>query len=672
MDNKLTYEELEKRVEALELEAVERNLAEDALTQSEATLASIFSAAPMGIGLVADRIVKQVNNRMCSMVGYSSDELIGKSARILYPSDEEFKSVGEQKYGQIRKLGTGTVETHWRRKDGELIDILLSSTPLDPSDLSAGVTFTALEITKRKQAEKALREGEERYRRLTEAITDYIYTVSVEDGSPVETVHGAGCVAVTGYSTEDFRADPHLWIQMVHEKDRNAVQKQAEQVISSVEVAPLEHRIIRKDGVVRWVRNTPVPRFAGQEQLSSYDGLIQDITEQHRAQQALLDSEARYRALFENMSNGVAIYEAQNEGEDFLFVGYNKGAERMDNIKRDSLIGKSVLEVFPGVKDFGLFQVFQRVWETGTPEDHPVGLYEDKRIAGWRDNFVYRLPSGEVVAVYSDETERKHAEEALKESYDELELKVKERTAALSEANDRLKREIDVRKQTEEVLRERTHDLGERVKELNCLYGISNIVEQQGISLEEILQGSIDHITPSWQYTETVCARVKFERQEFITANFQETQWKLASDIVVNEEPLGCLEICYLEEKPEAYEGPFLKQERSLINAIAGRLGGIAELFRAEEALRESENRLREDQKRMDVLKFANDVALKLMHELRNPLVTIGGYSRRISDMKCSDDKLGEYGKIIFEQSVRLDNALDEALNHLRNAAEQV
>jgi PAS domain S-box-containing protein len=98
----------------------------------------------------------------------------------------------------------------------------------------------------------------------------------------------------------------------------------------------------------------------------------------------------------------------------------------------------------------------------------------------------------------------------------------------------------------------------------------------------------------------------------------------------------------------------------------------ITEHKRAEEELRESEKRVYENQKRMEILKFANDVALELMHELRTPLVPIGGYSRRISSREYPEDKLREYGSIIFEQSLRLDNALNEALAHLINAAEQV
>ena len=111
-----------------------RKQAEETLRGSEATINSIFRAAPIGIGMVADRVIKQANERLCKMTGYSHEELLGKSARMLYPSDEEYEYVGREKYTQISKRGTGTVETRWQRKDGKVIDILLSSTPVDPND----------------------------------------------------------------------------------------------------------------------------------------------------------------------------------------------------------------------------------------------------------------------------------------------------------------------------------------------------------------------------------------------------------------------------------------------------------------------------------------------------------------------------------------------------------
>jgi len=133
----------------------ERRQAEEALKRSEATLRSIFRAAPVGIGLVSNRVLQWTNDTLNQMIGYSADELVGQSARILYESDEEFERVGREKYAEIARWGTGSIETRFKRKDGGIIEILLSSTPLDPDDLSIGVTFTALDITERKRTEES-------------------------------------------------------------------------------------------------------------------------------------------------------------------------------------------------------------------------------------------------------------------------------------------------------------------------------------------------------------------------------------------------------------------------------------------------------------------------------------------------------------------------------------
>lgn len=154
--------------------ALAHRRAEAALKRSAATLSSIFSAASIGIGLVSDRILVQVNDRICEMTGYTHDELVGQSARVLYPTDEDFAYVGREKYRQIHERGIGTVETRWQRKDGQVLDVWLSSTLLDPTDLVAGVTFTALDITERKRTEqereRLLRQVQEQTRQMQQII----------------------------------------------------------------------------------------------------------------------------------------------------------------------------------------------------------------------------------------------------------------------------------------------------------------------------------------------------------------------------------------------------------------------------------------------------------------------------------------------------------------------
>ncbi len=152
------------------------------------------------------------------------------------------------------------------------------------------------------------------------------------------------------------------------------------------------------------------------ELMHANQNLQREVEAHLQTEKTLKESETRYSALFENMREGIAVYETLNNGEDFIFVDFNKAGEMIEDVRKENLIGKSVLEIFPGVRDFGLFDVFQRVWKTEKPEHYPITFYKDERIAGWRENYIYKLQSGEIVAVYSDETESKQAEATLRES----------------------------------------------------------------------------------------------------------------------------------------------------------------------------------------------------------------------------------------------------------------
>jgi PAS domain S-box-containing protein len=167
------FNEGAKGVSVLFEDISSRKRDEDQIRQSETRLRSIIRVSPIGIGVVHERVFFEVNARLCQITGYTSEELIGQSARMLYRTQEEYDRVGLMKYAMIQDRGTGSVETQWQRKDGELIDVLLRSTPLDPDDLSKGITFTALEITARKRAEEALRESEERLSEVNNAFLSF-------------------------------------------------------------------------------------------------------------------------------------------------------------------------------------------------------------------------------------------------------------------------------------------------------------------------------------------------------------------------------------------------------------------------------------------------------------------------------------------------------------------
>ncbi|MBZ0068205.1 MAG: PAS domain S-box protein [Thiobacillus sp.] len=132
----------------------QRKQAERTLHRSVARYRSILRAAPVGIGVLVHRVFQEVNEAMVRMTGYRTEELVGQSARMLYPTQADFDYVGMEKYRQIQTHGIGSVETRWLRKDGEVIHILLSSSPIVEDDLAQGVTFTALDVTASKQAEQ--------------------------------------------------------------------------------------------------------------------------------------------------------------------------------------------------------------------------------------------------------------------------------------------------------------------------------------------------------------------------------------------------------------------------------------------------------------------------------------------------------------------------------------
>ncbi len=127
---------------------------------------------------------------------------------------------------------------------------------------------------------------EQRYAKLVNYLTDYVYTVTIEDGKAVKTVHGPGCISVTGYSSEDYEKDPELWYRMVHKRDREKVLEQAKRALAGEDVAPIEHRIMHRDGSIRWIRNSIVVTRDSNGKPIAYDGLINNITERKRAEQA--------------------------------------------------------------------------------------------------------------------------------------------------------------------------------------------------------------------------------------------------------------------------------------------------------------------------------------------------------------------------------------------------
>lgn len=158
------------------------------------------------------------------------------------------------------------------------------------------------DVTEVRRAAEVLRESEERYRRLLDSFTDYVYTVAVSDGRVVSTRHGPGCLGVTGYRAEQFQDDPLLWHRITHPEDRDRVVETFERLTRDGQPVTIEHRLLRADGAVRWVQNRQVPQHDERGHIIAYDGLISDITERKEAEALLVRTNTRLASVLADLT----------------------------------------------------------------------------------------------------------------------------------------------------------------------------------------------------------------------------------------------------------------------------------------------------------------------------------------------------------------------------------
>ncbi len=384
----------------------EQKCAEDALRKSEAKLDSIFRSAPAGIGVVVNRVIMEANERLCEMTGYRREELIGKNALILYPTQEEFERVGRVKYDIMEKLGRGSVETRWRRKDGRVIDVLLSSSPIDRGNMQAGVTFTALDITERKAAEDALRKSEAKYRIVAENTYDWEFWLSPE----LKFLYSSpSCERITGYRAEEFIAKPRLLCDIIYPEDRPSflMHQRAE-----VRHGDLEFRIYTRDGEMRWLHHTCMPVFDAEGQFMGNRGSNRDITGRKRAEEEL----SRLASIV--MSSDDAILSKRLDG---TITSWNRGAERLYGYTAAEAVGKTIDIVVPPERSGEIQAILEKV-KRGERIEH----YETERITKDDRRIIVSITispiadiNGDIIGastIARDITEQKRAEKALKKS----------------------------------------------------------------------------------------------------------------------------------------------------------------------------------------------------------------------------------------------------------------
>ncbi len=303
-------------------------------------------------------------------------------------------------------------------RDGTIKHGEVSGSPIRHEGNIIGLISIARDITERRRMEEELQAAYAKREELEFIVNHSPAVVWLWKAAPGWPVEYVSCnIDLYGYDPDDFTSGRISFPSIVHPEDLPRVGAEVEQYAREGRTDfTQEYRILAKSGDIRWIDDRTWVRRGPDGSVTHYQGIALDITDRKRAEEALRESESRFRELFNRMCSCAAVYEAMDNGQDFVIRDFNRAAERLEKVRREEVLGRRVTEVFPGVRDFGLFAVFQRVWETGKPEDHDISFYQDDRITGWRENHVFKLPSGEVVALYEDVTARKQMKEALEKS----------------------------------------------------------------------------------------------------------------------------------------------------------------------------------------------------------------------------------------------------------------
>jgi PAS domain S-box-containing protein len=387
----------------------DRKQAEETLQKRDAVLETLLNAPNDTIALLDRQGIFLGSNTVgARRLGKTIEEVTGKCAYDLLPPD--VAKARKEKIDRVFETGETARFDDFRAGmylHNEVFPIF------NPEHRAVDqVAIFARDITDQKKAEHALQESEKKYRFLIDNVRDIIWQTTPDLAF---TYVSAATETLTGYLPDDLIGISLF--KILTEPSARVVQQRLEERMEdysrgSRDLATVfEAEIRKKDGGTRWFEISSNAVFGPDGTIAGFQGISRDITDRKRAETALVESEVRFHDLFHNMSAGVAIYEPTPDAQDFIIRDVNRAVETIERVKKDEIVGKSVLEVFPGVVEFGLFAVFQRVARTGVAEVFPVSMYHDNRIAGWRENYVYKLPSGEVVALYEDVTGKKQVEE---------------------------------------------------------------------------------------------------------------------------------------------------------------------------------------------------------------------------------------------------------------------
>ncbi|MBK8944621.1 MAG: PAS domain S-box protein [Ignavibacteriae bacterium] len=378
---------------------------------TDAKLKSIISAAPIGIGMVINRVIQEVNDFFCRMIGYERDELLGKNSRIIYPSDEEYNFVGREKYDQIKGNGIGSVQTKFKRKTGEIINVMLSSMPVDKSDYSKGMIFTVEDITEKIKIENELKQSEEKFRKAFFTSPDAVNINRLKDGIYLSV--NDNFLQMTGYNEKEVIGKSSIELNIWNNpKDR---EKLVKTLLANGIVENLEAEFKMKSGEIRFgLMSASVIKIDDDDCILS---ITRDITERKNVEQNLKVSEQNYEQIIHGMLDMVFVINMNGEIVDandsaLETLGYTKDemlklhvTDFDSSLKREEI--QELIEKLPSEK----IQFFETIHLTKNNKLIPVEI---------QSTIITYHGEKAILSIARNISKRKKAEEKLKISEENL------------------------------------------------------------------------------------------------------------------------------------------------------------------------------------------------------------------------------------------------------------
>jgi PAS domain S-box-containing protein len=285
----LLYElkQMSQKIAQMEESETRRKAVETALQESEQRFRQVAETSGEFIWEVdVNGLYTYANPVVEEILGYKPEEIVGKKYFYDFFNPDIRDTLKEAAFEvfAMKAVFRNFVNPNVH-KNGNTVILETSGLPvMDKQGNLIGYRGSDRNITARKKAEETLRVSEERYKSMVNAVTMYTYSVNLSQTGSISTQHSMGCIPITGYNPEDYESDPYLWHNMIYPDDKMMVQNTIKEIMAGHKVPPIEHRLIRRDGIVVWVRNTLVPYYDLFGRLIRYDGLIEDITERKIAE----------------------------------------------------------------------------------------------------------------------------------------------------------------------------------------------------------------------------------------------------------------------------------------------------------------------------------------------------------------------------------------------------